>query len=75
MATPDVIQLEALLAPIAGDKPTGPDLRADANPASDYFKLKDSQSFEYNPTMSAIDITNQKPPASGSLPPTIRGMR
>jgi len=43
MATPDVIQLEALLAPIAGDKPTGPDLRADANPASDYFKLKDSR--------------------------------
>lgn len=43
MATPDVIQLEALLAPIPGDKPTGPDLRADANPASDYFKLKDSR--------------------------------
>lgn len=43
MATPDVIQLEALLTPIPGDKPTGPDLRADANPASDYFKLKDSR--------------------------------
>src|ERR1700741_5176294 len=43
MATPDVIQLEALLAAIPGDKPTGSDLRADANPASDYFKLKDSR--------------------------------
>ncbi len=43
MATADVIQLEALLAPIPGDKPVGPDLRADANPASDYFKLKDSR--------------------------------
>jgi type VI secretion system protein ImpA len=35
--------LEALLAPIPGDKPAGLDLRADANPASDYFKLKDSR--------------------------------
>ena len=43
MATADVIQLEALLAPIPGDKPAGVDLRADANPASDYFKLKDSR--------------------------------
>jgi type VI secretion system protein ImpA len=43
MATADVIQLEALLAPIPGDKPAGLDLRADANPASDYFKLKDSR--------------------------------
>jgi len=43
MATADVIQLEPLLAPIPGDKPTGADLRADANPASDYFKLKDSR--------------------------------
>jgi len=43
MAAPDVIQLEALLAPIPGDKPVGVDLRADANPASDYFKLKDSR--------------------------------
>lgn len=43
MATADVIQLEALLTPIPGDKPVGVDLRADANPASDYFKLKDSR--------------------------------
>jgi type VI secretion system protein ImpA len=43
MASADVIHLEALLAPIAGDKPTGIDLRADANPASDYYKLKDSR--------------------------------
>ena len=42
MANPDVIQLEPLLAPIPGDKPAGIDLRADSNPASDYFKLKDS---------------------------------
>jgi len=43
MANPDVIQLEPLLAPIPGDKPVGIDLRADTNPASDYFKLKDAR--------------------------------
>src|SRR5262249_35681657 len=42
MATADVIQLEALLAPIPGDKPTGLDLRADHNRGADYFKLKDA---------------------------------
>jgi len=43
MASADVIQLEALLAPVPGDNPTGIDLRLDANPASDYYKLKDSR--------------------------------
>ncbi len=43
MASAEVIQLEALLASIPGDNPTGIDLRTDANPASDYYKLKDSR--------------------------------
>jgi type VI secretion system protein ImpA len=43
MATADVIQLEVLLAPIPGDKPTGIDLRVDADPTSDYYKLKDAR--------------------------------
>jgi type VI secretion system protein ImpA len=43
MASADVIQLEALLAPVPGDKPAGVDLRADASPTSDYYKLKDSR--------------------------------
>jgi type VI secretion system protein ImpA len=43
MASADVIQLDGLLAPVPGDKPTGVDLRADADPASDYYKLKDSR--------------------------------
>jgi type VI secretion system protein ImpA len=43
MASADVVQLEVLLAPIPGDKPAGVDLRADANPASDYYVLKDSR--------------------------------
>ena len=43
MASADIIQLEALLAPVPGEKPTGIDLRLDANPASDYYKLKDAR--------------------------------
>jgi type VI secretion system protein ImpA len=43
MASADIIQLEPLLAPVPGDKPTGIDLRLDANPASDYYKLKDAR--------------------------------
>jgi type VI secretion system protein ImpA len=43
MASQDVLALDKLLAPIPGDKPTGVDLRADANPASDYYKLKDAR--------------------------------
>lgn len=43
MATADVIELEPLLSPIPGDKPTGADLRADPNPTSEYFKLKDAR--------------------------------
>jgi type VI secretion system protein ImpA len=43
MASADVIQLEVLLAPIPGEKPTGIDLRLDASPTSEYYKLKDSR--------------------------------
>src|SRR5262245_50900896 len=43
MASADIIQLEALLAPVPGDKPTGVDLRLDASPTSDYYKLKDAR--------------------------------
>src|SRR5262245_49292994 len=43
MASESVVELEKLLAPIPGDKPTGVDLRADGNPNSDYYKLKDAR--------------------------------
>jgi len=43
MASQNVLDVEKLLAPIAGDKPTGVDLRADGNPNSDYYKLKDAR--------------------------------
>lgn len=43
MALPDILQFDALLAPIPGDNPAGADLRLDSNPLSDYYKLKDAR--------------------------------
>jgi len=43
MASPHRLQLESLLAPIAGDNPAGVDLRADSTPTSTYYKLKDAR--------------------------------
>jgi type VI secretion system protein ImpA len=43
MASPSRLQLESLLAPIAGDNPAGADLRADSSPTSIYYKLKDAR--------------------------------
>lgn len=40
---PDGIDMEALLAPIAGDSPTGVDLREDFSPQSPYFRLRDAR--------------------------------
>jgi type VI secretion system protein ImpA len=41
---PDGFDLEALLAPIAGDAPQGADLREDYSAQSPYFRLRDARS-------------------------------
>lgn len=43
MASPAVIELEALLAPIAGDSAVGTDIRAVAGADSPYYQLKDAR--------------------------------
>ncbi len=43
MATNSVIDIAALLAPIAGDVPTGGNIRQDASPTSIYYKIKDAR--------------------------------
>lgn len=43
MPSPDVLDIAKLLAPIAGDKPAGPDLRANAGPTSSYYQVKDGR--------------------------------
>src|SRR5579875_1559941 len=43
MASPEVLDLAALLAPIPGEKPAGLDLRADSSPGSDYYAIRDAR--------------------------------
>lgn len=43
MPSPDVLDFAKLLAPIAGDKPTGADPRANTSPTSPYYKVKDAR--------------------------------
>jgi type VI secretion system protein ImpA len=43
-ALPDGFDLDALLAPIAGDTPQGADLREDYSAQSPYFRLRDARS-------------------------------
>src|SRR5262245_5818177 len=43
MATPEVLDLAKLLAPIPGEIPAGTDLRADPSPVSDYYVIRDAR--------------------------------
>jgi type VI secretion system protein ImpA len=43
MASPETLDFNKLLAPLAGDKPTGVDLRADHSPQSVYYLIKDAR--------------------------------
>ncbi|MCA9174400.1 MAG: type VI secretion system protein TssA [Planctomycetales bacterium] len=44
MATAEILDLEKLTAPIAGESPVGTDLRTDTSPASLYYRIKDLRS-------------------------------
>jgi type VI secretion system protein ImpA len=44
MPSPNVLEFDALLAPIEGDNPGGADLREDPSPTSKYFAIKDARS-------------------------------
>lgn len=43
MASSSVLELDALLAPISDDAPTGTDIREDASPTSAYYTIKDAR--------------------------------
>ena len=43
MATPAILDFDALLAPIDGENPAGIDLREDPSPTSAYFAIKDAR--------------------------------
>lgn len=43
MASANVIDINALIQPIAGDNPAGNDIRQDVSPTSIYYKIKDAR--------------------------------
>lgn len=43
MASPDVLDFDALLAPIEGENPAGTDIREDVSPTSIYYRIKDAR--------------------------------
>lgn len=43
MQTPPVLDFDSLLAPIAGERATGADLREDPSPVSVYYQIKDAR--------------------------------
>ncbi len=43
MASPEILDLTKLLAPISAENPTGTDLRADISPMSDFQKIKEDR--------------------------------
>ncbi|MGH7189408.1 MAG: type VI secretion system protein TssA [Acetobacteraceae bacterium] len=61
---PDGFELEALLAPIAGDAAQGADLRQDFSPQSTYFRLRDARA-----EARAAERAAESDPALEGAPP------
>ncbi len=74
---PEGFDLEALLAPIAGDAPAGADLRADTTPESLYYRLRDAraEARAAERAMDAPDPQTGALDASGATPPQWRTIR
>ena len=68
---PDGIDMEALLAPIPGDGPTGADLREDFSPQSFYLRLRDARSE----ARAAERAADANPGEDSALPPQWRTVR
>lgn len=72
MATwPDGIDMEALLAPIEGDSPTGVDLREDFSPQSTYYRLRDARAE----ARAAERAADANPGEDSVVPPQWRTVR
>jgi type VI secretion system protein ImpA len=64
MASPDILDFDRLLALIPGPDPTGPDLRRDPSPTSDYTQLKDAHRLARNLERERDAATTTLDPAS-----------
>jgi type VI secretion system protein ImpA len=68
---PDGIDMEALLAPIEGDSPTGVDLREDFTPQSPYYRLRDARAE----ARAAERAADGNPSEEAATPPQWRTVR
>jgi len=68
---PDGIDMEALLAPIAGEAPAGSDLREDFSAQSTYYRLRDARAE----ARAAERQADADPTADSALPPQWRQVR
>ncbi|MDP4025124.1 type VI secretion system protein TssA [Methylobacterium sp. NEAU 140] len=63
MSLPPVIDIEAILAPIAEDRPAGTDPRENASNVSPYYRLKDARAAARAEERAAIDADAPVPEA------------
>lgn len=68
---PDGIDMEALLAPIPGERPAGVDLREDFSPQSPYYRLRDARAE----ARAAERAADANPAEDQPLPPQWRNVR
>lgn len=61
MASPQVIDVEALLAPISEEAPAGADPRSDTSPNSLYYRVKDARNAARAAERAAVEIGGPTP--------------
>lgn len=61
MASPQVIDVEALLAPISEEAPAGADPRSDSSPNSLYYRVKDARNAARAAERAAVEIGGPTP--------------
>ncbi|HKS88691.1 MAG TPA: type VI secretion system ImpA family N-terminal domain-containing protein, partial [Stellaceae bacterium] len=73
---PEGFDLDALLAPLAGEAPAGVDLREDSSPQSLYYRLRDARA-EARAAERALDAPDPDgtPPSAAALPQLWRSIR
>jgi type VI secretion system protein ImpA len=68
MPSPEVLDFDALLAPISDDKPAGEDPRADPSPTSLYYATKDARSAARAAERQALTAEDGSGPAADWRP-------
>ena len=61
MASPQVVDVEALLAPISDEAPAGTDPRSDTSPSSLYYRVKDARNSARAAERAAVEIGGPTP--------------